>query len=117
MTTQTQPVTLASTPCQRTQPQPITRAALEALIAAGGHELRLVRTIIDVQSDFRGSGGHLPSYATFRCCQTCGASTDEDAAGMDVDTRLLTACQEPTWVSYAWEQDGSDDGDEREGEE
>jgi len=90
------------------EPKPITRAALDALIAAGGHELRLVRTIIDMDSNFRGTGGRLPSYATYRACQTCGASVDEDAEGMDVDARLLVACQEPVWVSYQWE------GDERE---
>ncbi len=107
MTTETALLPLTPVP----QPAAITRAALDALIAAGGHELRLVRTIIDVQRDFRGSGGHLPSYATFRACATCGASTDEDAEGMDVDGRLLTACVEPTWISYNWADDSGTEGD------
>jgi len=102
MTTETQqPPTMAP------QPEPITRAALDALIAAQGHELRLVRTIIDMDSNFRGTGGRLPSYAWFRACATCGASVDEDAEGMDVDARLLVACQEPEWVGYQWEGDES----------
>lgn len=103
---ETQPLPTTA-PCQRTQPTPITRAALDALIAAGGHELRLVRTIADLDAD---SGVRLPSYATYRSCATCGASVDEDAAGMDVDARLLVACQEPEWVSYAWEGDESEEG-------
>lgn len=96
MATETPPPTTAP------EPKPITPAALDALIAGGGHELRLVRTIIDVDGD-RLSGGRLPSYATFRACATCGASVDEDAEGMDVDARLLVACQEPLWISYGWE--------------
>lgn len=104
MTTETQQAPpLAPHP----QPEPITRAALDALIAAGGHELRLVRTIIDLDA---GAGVRLPSYATYRSCATCGASVDEDAEGMDVDARLLVACQEPEWVSYQWESDESEEG-------
>jgi len=104
MTIQTQPLP-PTAPCQRTQPEPITRAALDALITAQGHELRLVRTIIDIDA---GSGVRLSSYATYRACATCGASVDEDAEGMDVDARLLTACQEPLWISYQWEIDESE---------
>ncbi len=107
MTTETALPTLAPQPPSA----PITRAALDALIAAQGHELRLVRTIINVQSDGLPTGERLPSYATFRCCQTCGASVDEDAAGMDVDARLLVACVEPTWISYSWEQGESDESE------
>jgi len=88
------------------QPEPTTRAALDALIAAGGHELRLVRTIIDIDA---APGVRLSSYDTYRACTTCGASVDEDAEGMDVDARLLAACQEPVWISYQWEGDGKED--------
>jgi len=90
----------------KTQPEPITRAALDSRIAAQGHELRLVRTIIDMDGDPR-----LPSYAWFRACATCGGSVDEDAEGMDVDARLLVACQEPVWVSYQWKGDESEEED------
>jgi hypothetical protein len=86
----------------KTQPEPITRAALDSRIAAQGHELRLVRTIIDVDA---APGVRLSSYDTYRACATCGGSVDEDAEGMDVDARLLAACQEPVWVSYQWEGD------------
>ncbi len=66
MTTQTQPPPTTA-PCQRTQPTPTTRAALEALIAAQGHELRLVRTIIDIDA---APGVRLSSYDTYRACAT-----------------------------------------------
>ncbi len=91
------------------QPEPITRAALEGRIAAQGHELRLVRTITYMDSEFRGVEGRLPSYATYLSCATCGASVDKDTEGMDVDARLLAACQEPVWVSYQWEGDENDE--------
>jgi len=103
MTTETHPP--LTTPLS--QPEPITRAALDALIAAQGHELRLVRTIIDIDA---APGVRLSSYATYRACATCGASVDEDAEGMDVDARLLVACQEPEWVSYQWEGDEGEVG-------
>jgi hypothetical protein len=101
ITTETQ-----QSPTTPPQPEPITRAALDALIAAQGHELRLVRTIIDVDA---APGVRLSSYNTYRACTTCGASVDEDAEGMDVDARLLAACQEPTWISYQWEGDENDE--------
>ena len=101
ITTETQ-----QSPTTPPQPEPITRAALDALIAAQGHELRLVRTIIDVDA---APGVRLSSYNTYRACTTCGASVDEDADGMDVDARLLAACQEPTWISYQWEGDENDE--------
>ncbi len=97
ITTETQ-----QSPTTPPQPEPITRAALDALIAAQGHELRLVRTIIDIDA---APGVRLSSYDTYRACATCGGSVDEDAEGMDVDARLLVACQEPEWVSYQWEDD------------
>ncbi len=114
MTTQTHPPITAS-PESAPLGQSITlsggRAALDALIAAGGHELRLVRTIIiDVDDGVSNEPG-LPSYIWYRLCATCGASTDEDAAGMDVDARLLVACVEPTWISYNWADDRGTEGD------
>ena len=76
-------------------PEPITRAALDGRIARQGHEL------VTLMSE---------DGAIYVVCAVCGASVDEDAAGMDVDSRLLEPCREPVWVSFSWE------GSERVGE-
>jgi len=95
MTTETQrPPTTAS------RAEPITRAALDSRIAAQGHELVELWGEEGVRDEER---------AVYVTCRTCDATIDEDAEGMDVDARLLVACQEPVWVSYAWEGDESEE--------
>jgi len=98
MTTETHPP--LTTPLS--QPEPITRVALDSRIAAQGHEL------VELWGEEGASDEERAVYVT---CRTCGATIDEDAESMDVDARLLVACQEPVWVSYAWEGDESEEED------